>query len=495
LSQSTFHSISRRTFGRLAASVAGALTFTGGQALAQTSQAAKTSRTIEPAVRAFPEGFLWGSATASYQTEGAYRADGRGMSIWDTFSHTPGKVHNGDTGDVADDSYHLYTTDIALMKDMGLKTCRFSVAWTRIFPTGSGAPNQKGLDYYHRFVDELLRRGIEPFCTLYHWDLPQTLSDDGGWQNRATAQRFADYAGYTAGKLSDRVKHFMTMNEIRSFVELGYGNGLHAPGLKLNAAGLAQVNHHAVLGHGLAVQAIRASAPAGVKVGLADNVDACTPAIETPEHIAATRIAMREENASYLTVIEEGQYTEQYLKRLGAAAPHFTAEELKTISAPLDFVGLNIYTPTYIRASDAAMGYERLPVPALFPTMASPWLHVGPEALYWAPKLVSTIWGVRELYITENGASATDLLTAGGEILDTDRIMYLRNYLTQLQRATAEGVPVKGYFCWSLLDNFEWADGYEKRFGITYVDFKTEKRTPKLSSEFYRATVKRNAVS
>ena len=493
--QLPFSSISRRTFARLAASTAGLLTLGGGEALAQTPQTSAPALTIQPTSRNFPNGFLWGSATASYQTEGAYREDGRGMSIWDTFSHKRGKTHQGDTGDVADDSYHLYKTDIALMKDLGLKTCRFSVAWPRISPTGSGAVNQKGFDYYNRFVDELLRQGIEPYCTLYHWDLPQTLDDEGGWQNRATAQKFADYAGFTAGKLSDRVKHFMTMNEIRTFVELGYGNGTHAPGLKLDAAGLAQVNHYAVLGHGLAVQAIRAAVPAGVKIGLADNVEACVPAIETPVHIAATRRAMREENASFLTVIQEGQYTDLYLKRLGAAAPKFTSEDMKAISTPMDFVGLNIYTPTYIRASDAESGYEKLETPALFPRMASAWLQVGPEAMYWAPKLVSGIWGVREMYITENGASATDEMTAKGEVLDTDRIMYLRNYLTQLQRATAEGLPVKGYFCWSLLDNFEWADGYEKRFGITYVNFTTEKRTPKLSSEFYKATVQSNALA
>jgi beta-glucosidase len=490
-------SISRRTFARIAAATAGLAPFAARDMVAQS---VPVSTPVVPADRLFPNGFRWGSATASYQVEGAYREDGRGMSIWDTFSHTPGKVAKGDTGDVADDSYHRYKTDIALMKDLGLTTCRFSIAWTRIFPNagagskGNGEPNQKGLDHYYRFVDELLANGIEPYCTLYHWDLPQALEDQGGWKNRATAQHFAEYAGYTAGKLGDRVQHFMTMNEIQTFVELGYRLGTHAPGLKLDAAGVAQVNHHAVLGHGLAVQAIRAATPSRTRIGLADNVSACTPAIETPEHIAATRLAMREENASYLTVILEGRYTERYLKRLGAAAPHFTAEDLKAISSPMDFVGLNIYTPTYIRASASEKGYEVIPVPKSYPHMASSWLNIGPEALYWSPKLVSSIWGVKELYITENGASANDVLTPKGEVLDTDRVMYLRNYLTQLQRATAEGVPVKGYFCWSLLDNFEWADGYEKRFGLTYVDFATEKRTPKLSSEFYRAMIRRNGL-
>jgi beta-glucosidase len=444
----------------------------------------------------FPGGFIWGSATASYQVEGAVHEGGRGTTIWDTFSHTPGKVANGDTGDVADDSYHRYKEDVRLMKALGLKGCRFSVAWSRIFPTGVGAPNQAGLDYYNRFVDELLANGIQPFCTLYHWDLPQALQDKGGWQNRDTAKAFADYAGYTAGKLSDRVTNFMTMNEIRSFTELGYQNGLHAPGLRLDATAFAMVNHYAVLGHGMAVQAIRASAKPGTKIGLADNAEATCPVLETPDHIHAAGIAMREQNAQYLTVILEGKYTEAYLKKLGPASPKFTAEEMKIIGSPLDFVGLNVYQPTWVRADTTKeIGYSVVDNPASYPHMLSPWLTIGPEALYWSPKLVAKNWGVKTLYITENGCSSSDVLTAEDTVLDTDRVMYLRNYLGQLHRAVSEGVPVKGYFLWSLLDNFEWADGYEKRFGITYVDFKTEKRTPKLSSEFYKDVIARNGLA
>lgn len=480
--------VSRRSFARLAAAAGGLLSLPKMEAIAQGS---KTS----PQARSFPAGFLWGSATASYQVEGAVKEDGRGASIWDTFSHTPGKTDRGDTGDVADDSYHRYKEDIALMKALGLKTCRFSVAWPRIFPTGAGTPNPKGMDYYNRFVDELLRNGIAPYCTLYHWDLPQLLEDKGGWQNRETAQRFAEYAGYTAGKLSDRVKHFMTMNEIQTFVELGYGNGMHAPGLKLAPRAFAQTNHHAVLGHGLAVQAIRASAKVGTQIGLADNLSACVPAIDAPEHVKAAKIATREENASYLTVIREGKYTDLYLQRMGANAPKTTPEEMKAIGSPLDFLGINIYTAVYIRADDSAKGYDKIPNPASFPHMASSWLTLGPEALYWSPRFVNELWPLPELYITENGCSSADVLNAKGEILDSDRIMYLRNYLTHLQRATSEGVPVKGYFCWSLLDNFEWADGYDKRFGITYVDFETQKRTPKLSSAFYKRVIATNSVA
>ena len=482
---------SRRDFARLAAAATAAASLPG-----TTLAAATPSQTAQSqSAHTFPKGFLWGSATASYQVEGAYQEDGRGPSIWDTFSHTPGKVANGDTGDVADDFYHLYKQDIALMKDLGLKTFRFSVSWSRVFPTGTGAPNPKGLDFYNHLVDALLASGIQPFCTLFHWDLPQALEDKGGWQNRATAEAYATYAGYVSKRLSDRVSHFMTINELRSFVELGYGNGIHAPGLKLSRAGLAQVAHHAVLAHGLGVQSIRANSKAGTLVGIADNATACTPVIDTPTEVAAAAKGMREENAQFLTVIMEGRYTDLYLKRLGADAPKFTAAELKAIGSPLDFVGLNIYTAAYTRASSSEQGYEIVNNPSSFPRMLSPWLSVGPEALYWGPRLVHQVWGVKELYITENGASAADVLSPDGHVYDTDRTMFLRNYLTQLHRAVSEGIPVRGYFCWSLLDNYEWADGYEKRFGIVYVDFKTQKRTPKLSAQFYKATIAANAVA
>jgi beta-glucosidase len=481
---------SRRSFAQLLGAATGAASLPAWAA--GVAQDAPKTGDHE---RHFPKGFLWGSATASYQVEGAVNEGGRGPSIWDTFSHTPGKTHNGDTGDVADDHFHLYKEDIQIMKDLGLKCYRFSIAWSRIFPTGTGVVNPKGLDFYNRMLDVLLAAGIEPFCTLYHWDLPQPLQDKGGWQNRDTARAFADYAGYTAGKLSDRVKHFMTMNEIRTFTELGYGNGIHAPGLKLSAKGLAQVNHHAVLGHGLAVQAIRAKTKPGTKVGFADNSTAATPVFDSAEHVEAATKAMREENAMYLTVIQEGRYTDAYLKRLGADAPTFTPEDMAAIGSKLDFQGINIYTPAYVRADGSELGYEMVKRPASYPHMFSEWLDIGPEALYWAPKLIGKIWGVKEMYITENGASSSDVPTAEGKILDTDRTMYLRNYLTQLHRAVSEGVPVKGYFLWSLLDNYEWADGYEKRFGIHYVDFKTQKRTPKLSAQFYREVISRNGLA
>ena len=480
---------SRRTLVRLLSGTSAALAFPGLAPAALNAQARPSG-----SAHTFPPGFLWGSATAAYQVEGAWQEEGRGPSIWDTFSHTAGKTHEGDTGDVADDYFHRYKQDIVLMKDLGLRACRFSVSWTRIFPTGTGKPNPQGMDFYARMVDALLEVGIQPFCTLYHWDLPQALQDRGGWENRDTAKAFADYAGYTAGKLSDRVNHFMTMNEMRTFVGLGNHLGVHAPGLKLDAKRVAQLAHYVVLAHGMAVQAIRAGTKPGTKVGIADNPHATCPVIETPHHIEAARKAMREENAMYLTVMEEGRYTDLYLKRLGSAAPKFTPEELKIVATPMDFVGINVYQPTWIRADESEAGYAVVSDPKSYPTMYSPWLKFGPEGLYWAPKLVADLWKVKEIYITENGTSSTDVVASDGQIYDTDRIMFLRNYLTQLQRGMADGVPVKGYFLWSLLDNYEWADGYNKRFGITYVDFKTQKRTPKLSAEFYKQTILANRI-
>jgi beta-glucosidase len=487
--------ISRRHFGKVVGAAA-----IGTTAHVTTSGAAappQASATAGPATgdRTFPQGFLWGTATAAYQVEGAVAEDGRGPSVWDTFAHTPGKIVNNANGDVADDHYHRYKDDIQLMKALGVKVYRFSIAWPRVFPKGTGAPNPKGLDFYKALLDELHANGIQPFATLYHWDLPQALQDSvGGWESRDTSKAFADYAGYVAKELSDRVQHIFTINEFGAFVELGYRVGVHAPGLKLPPGRFNQTRHHAVLGHGLAVQAIRAAARPGTKVGLAENMTICAPVIETAPHIEAAERATREVNAQYLTVIEEGKYTDAYLAAAGADAPKFTPEDLKIISSPMDFVGINIYTPLYVRADDSGTGFTIVPHPKSFPHMPSPWLFVGPEALYWGPRHVSKLWNVKEIYITENGCSSADIPAEDGTVYDTDRVMYLRNYLSHLQRATAEGVPVHGYFLWSLMDNFEWADGYTNRFGIHYVDYTTQKRTPKLSAQFYREVIKANRV-
>jgi beta-glucosidase len=439
----------------------------------------------------FPKGFRWGCATAAYQIEGAVREDGRGATNWDVFSHTPGKVFGGDSGDVATDSYHRYREDTQLLKNLGVSTYRMSVAWSRIFPTGRGQPNQKGVDHYRRVIDNLLENGIEPYITMFHWDLPAALP--GGWQNRDTALAFADYAGYMAGQLSDRVKQIMTVNELRCFTDLGHLQGIHAPGLKLAAAEVNQVRHHGTLAHGLAVQAIRAHARVGTQVGIADNTSIYVPVMETPEHIAAAKKATREMNAMFLTAIMEGRYIDEYLTQEGANAPRVHNGDMAAIGSPLDFVALNIYAPEWVRADGSQRGYVTIPHIASSPHMASPWLIVGPEVAYWGVRQVSELWQPKLLYISENGASADDPVL-NGRIDDADRVMYLRNYITQFHRAVAEGYPLKGYFLWSLLDNFEWADGYSKRFGIHYVDFQTQKRIPKLSAAWYKEVIARNAV-
>jgi beta-glucosidase len=444
----------------------------------------------------FPNGFLWGTATSAYQIEGAVNEEGRGPSIWDLHARQPGTISDHSNADTANDHYHLFKQDVRMMKELGAKAYRFSIAWPRVFPEGAGTPNPKGLDFYDRLLDELSSNGIEPFATLYHWDLPQALQDRfGGWASSDTSKAFADYAAYVAERLSDRVKHFFTINECSRLVPLGYGTGSDAPGLKLSPSELNQIRHNVALGHGLAVQAVRAHGRAGTKVGPAENAVSCIPAIETPANIRAAEMATRELNAGYLTVMLEGKYTEAFLAQAGKDAPRFTAEDLRIISSPIDFVGLNVYTPDhYVVAADNERGFTLAPFPASFPHMDAAWLRLGPEAMYWVPRHVARLWNVKAIYITENGTPGADQPAADGTVYDIDRIMYLRNYLMQLQRATSEGVPVLGYFLWSLMDNFEWSDGFEKRFGLYRVDFDTQSRTPKLSASFYRETIAQNAL-
>jgi len=497
--KSMFARFSRRRFAKLAGVSALGLAATPAKpAAGQSKPAGRESKPVpdENAGAGFPDGFVWGTATSSYQIEGAVDEDGRGRSIWDTFAHTPGRIADHSSGDRANDHYHRYKEDVGLIRDLGAMAYRFSIAWPRVFPQGAGAPNPKGLDFYNRLVDELLANGIEPYATLYHWDLPQALQDRvGGWQSSETSKAFGEYAGYVAERLSDRVRNFFTVNEPGRFVNFGYGWDIDAPGLKLPQGQVNQVRHHVALAHGLAVQAIRAKARAGTRVGMAENIAACVPAIDTPENIRAAEIATRELNAGFLGVILEGKYTDAFLAYAGADAPKFTADELKIISSPNDFVGLNIYAPQfYITASDRAPGFNVLPFPASFPHMNSEWLRVGPEVIYWAPRLAAKVWNIENIYISENGTSSSDELAADGQVYDLDRISFLRNYLTQLQRATAEGVPVRGYFLWSLMDNFEWIFGFEKRFGLYRVDFETQARVPKLSAAFYRDVIARNAI-
>jgi len=481
--------ITRRLFGKTAAISAAAAASGVSLPSIAFGQPETRSRIAE---RKFPEGFKWGCATAAYQIEGGVHEDGRGETNWDIFAHTPGKTHNGDTGDVADDSYHRYKEDIQLLKNLGVQTYRMSLAWSRIFPEGKGTPNPKGLDFYHRVVDELLANGITPYVTLFHWDLPAALP--GGWQNRDTSKAYADYAAYTSKHLGDKVKHWMTTNEFTCFTDLGYRYGQFAPGLKLSDAEANQVRHHGILAHGLGVQAIRANTSKGTQVGLAENSTVYVPVIETEEHIKAAQKATRILNAGFITALMEGKYIDEYLQMTGANAPKWEPDDFKAIGSKLDFVGFNVYAPEWVRASDAALGFTVEPHPATYPHMDSPWILVGPEALYWAVRNPYDLWKPEGIYITENGCSSADVLTPQGRVDDIDRVMYLRNYITHLHRAVSEGVPVKGYFLWSLLDNFEWADGYSKRFGIHYVDYATQKRYPKLSAEWYKTLIARNAL-
>ncbi|CAG37177.1 GH1 family beta-glucosidase [Desulfotalea psychrophila] len=454
----------------------------------------------------FPDGFCWGLATASYQIEGSPKVDGKGMSIWDTYAHIPGKMKNNDTGDVAIDHYQRYKEDVQIMKEMGATGYRFSIAWSRIFPSGTGLANPKGLDFYNRLVDELLNAGIQPFATLYHWDLPQALQDKGGWQSRETAECFAQYAGYMAEKLSDRVKNFFTLNEFQNIVDMGHrgvdmvvqGKPVHielAPGLKLDNQALNQVAHHTVLAHGLSVQAIRAMGKKGTKVGPAEVMFCGVPIMDSPEHVKAAELATRRLNARFLDVMLTGKYSDAYLQEAGKDAPKFTEEDLQAIGSPVDFVGINVYIPKmYVMASEDESGYKEVPMSVSHPKMSSPWHTFAPEVLYWAPRLTHSIWKPKAIYITENGCAASDEISADGNIYDTDRVMYLRNAMGQLQRASAEGVPIKGNFVWSAFDNLEWSGGFGTRFGLVHVNFKTQKRTPKLSAKWFKEAAGHNAV-
>lgn len=495
--------LTRRGFAGSAAGLA-TIGLTAPASLAGTPAAAQQAGPPEPP--RFPDGFRWGLATAAYQIEGAWDADGKGRSIWDTYVRIPGKIKNGDTGDVAIDHYNRFRDDIAIMKGLGASAYRFSIAWPRIFPEGRGRINEAGIDFYSRLVDAQLEAGIEPFATLYHWDLPQALQDRGGWQSRDTAEAFAAYAGLMAARLGDRVKHFFTLNELQNFVDMGHqgvdlmvqGNKVRielAPGLALEQRVVNQIAHHAVLAHGLSVQAIRAAGTSDIKVGPADVLFSAVPAYDAPEHVEAARKATRSYNWRFLDVMLSGGYHPDYLASAGADAPRFTDADIRAIASPLDFVGVNIYIPkSYVVASDAAPGWREIGTSKSHPKMGSPWHSFSPEVLYWGPRLLNEIWRPKAIFVTENGCAADDAMTAQGEVLDTDRVMYLRAVMGNLHRAISEGAPVRGNFVWSAFDNLEWTGGFGTRFGLVHVDFATQKRTPKLSAAWFREAARRNAL-
>jgi len=374
-------------------------------------------------------------------------------------------------------------------------------------PERNRTADPKGLDFYSRLVDELKDAGIEPFATLYHWDLPQALQDKyGGWQSADTAKAFGEYAAYLAKHLSDRVRYFFTINEFNQVTAMGHRGvelnvqgktvQMHiAPGLTLADGPLNQVRHHSILAHGLAVQAIRASGRPGTKVGPAENMPHALPAIDSPEHVKAAEAATRMLNRYFFVPMLEGRYDAAYLTAVGKDAPKFTDAEMKIVGSPNDFVGINVYIPSLlVMASDQPQGYREIPWNVSHPKMFSSWHRLAPESQYWSPRLLHSLWKPKEIYITESGCASSDVVAADGHVYDSDRLMYLRSSLTYLQRVTAEGVPVKGNFYWSAMDNLEWTDGFGTRFGLVYVDFRTQKRTPKLSASWYREAARRNAV-
>jgi beta-glucosidase len=442
----------------------------------------------------FPSGFVWGAATAAPQIEGAAFEGGKGESVWDRFSRIPGKILNGDTLDVACDHYHRFPEDFALMRELGIRNYRLSISWPRIFPKGDGAVNQEGLDFYHRLFDSLAENGITPWVTMFHWDLPQALEDRGGWTERATVDAFAHYAETIVKEFSGRVKHWFTLNEIRCFTFLAYGPwGISAPGRLVSPQQLNQTYHHALVCHGHGVRAVRTFGGEGAQVGLTDNCDTPIPVTETEADIAAANAWFVERNLHILDAIHRGRYSESYLVRVGTDAPVVAPGDFELISAPTDFLGINIYTGYFVRATPGG-GHEVVDVPHSYPRADSKWLKFTPQAIYWGLRLAHENYGLKRIFVTENGCGYDDEPVINGEVHDLHRREFLRSYLRELHRAIEDGVPVGGYFVWSLLDNYEWADGYVRRFGLVHVDYATQVRTPKLSSRYYSDIIRLNTI-
>jgi beta-glucosidase len=452
--------------------------------------------------RTFPTGFLWGASTAAYQVEGAAFEDGRGPSIWDTFSHTPGMTRGGDTGDVACDFYHRMDGDLDLMKSLGLDAFRFSIAWPRVQADGRGAVNQRGLDFYRRLVDGLRGRGIVPAATLYHWDLPQPLEDAGGWTNRDTAERFADYAGIVAEAIGEAVGIWITVNEPQVVAHQGYRVGTHAPGRK-DAAAAAAATHHLLLAHGLALPRLRAALPAGARVGISLDLHPIRAVDAGSEQSAAVSDA--EQNRIFLDPVLHGRYPAAAREELVPSRALIQDRDLELISAPIDFLGVNYYSPHYVRAADwTDLRRNETPIagrpdvvdycPDDLPRTTMGWL-IEPDALYDLLCTLETEAPGLPLYVTENGCAAEDYVDPDGVVNDFERIAYLSGHFDAAWRAVRDGVNLAGYFVWSLLDNFEWAWGYQKRFGLVYVDFATQTRIPKRSAEFIREVALANALT
>jgi beta-glucosidase len=436
----------------------------------------------------FPAHFLWGAATASYQIEGAVHEDGRGSSIWDDFAATPGKTYLGQSGEVAADHYHRIEEDTNLMVQLGLGAYRFSIAWPRILPEGRGTINQAGLDFYDRLVDTLLAKGIQPFATLYHWDLPSSLEQTGGWLNRDTAYAFADYAEIVTQRLGDRVPGWITLNEPWCSAYLGHGIGVHAPGIKDRQAAV-DAAHHLLLGHGLAVPRMRTHLAAGTQVGITLLLSQIYGADERAETVRDVELATTFSNGWFLDPIYRGAYPERFFEHLGLNPPPLHESDLALIAAPLDFLGVNNYSRILIRGAETQPLADRCqsvsPVPgACYTDMG--W-EIYPAGLRDLLVNVGRNYPVGNLYVTENGAAFPDVWDGGDVVSDPRRVAYLRSYITACAEAIEQGAPLRGYFVWSLMDNFEWAEGYAKRFGIVYIDYPTQRRVIKESGHWYAA--------
>lgn len=447
----------------------------------------------------FPQTFLWGSATASYQIEGAWQEDGKGESIWDRFSHMPGKVRDGSNGDVACDHYHRWPEDIALMKDLGLQAYRFSIGWPRILPEGIGAINPKGIDFYSRLVDGLLEAGITPFATLYHWDLPQALQDRGGWPHRSTAEAFVEYADAITRALGDRVKHWITHNEPWCAGMLSHQVGEQAPGWRDWYAGLA-ASHHILLSHGWAVPVIRRNSP-GAEVGITLNFTIAATANRTPENLDAVRLLDGYFNRWFIDPLYGRRYpadmVDAYLKAdlLPSGELDFVADgDFDAIAVHTDFLGVNYYTRAVVKAGSGGSDYFADDLENATLERTDMGWEIYPKGLYDLLCRLHFEYQPAKIYLTENGASYADAPDADGKVHDTRRIDYLRSHFIKAHEAMAAGVPLAGYFVWSFMDNFEWAKGYTERFGIVWIDYETQQRIVKDSAYWFQQVIAENAV-
>ncbi len=447
---------------------------------------------------AFDKDFIWGAATSAYQIEGAVKEDGKGMHIWDVYTKEPGRIFGGHSGEKACEHYHRYREDVALMQEIGLQAYRFSIDWSRVLPEGRGKPNEKGLAFYDALIDTLLEHQIEPYITLYHWELPYALYQQGAWMNPQIVEDFAAYAALIARRFSDRVKHFFTMNEPQCFIGLGFLRGEHAPGLCCPLRDTFAMAHHVLKAHGRAVQELRQYGKQKLCIGYAPTGTMCCPVSENKEDVEAARellFSLPKEDGNWTWNVAWwsdpvllGQYPQEGLERYAPYLPHISEADMRLIAEPIDIYGQNIYNGVYVRRGESGEA-QIVPYAAGAPKTAFDW-PITPEALYWGPKFLYERYQ-KPICITENGLSCHDAVSLDGKVHDPNRIDFLARYIGELRKAAKE-VKLHGYFHWSLLDNFEWAKGYSERFGLVYVDYLSQKRILKDSSYWYKTLIKNN---